>query len=70
MIKELNQKLKKSEQERDSVKDANSDDSEDIDPKKHFEKEQKFYCDVCLYRSTSENEIRMHMRNRHNRHNK
>ena len=67
MIKELKQKLKKSEQERDSAKDANSDDSEDIDPKKHFEKEQKFYCDVCLYRSTSENEVRMHMRNRHNR---
>jgi hypothetical protein len=58
VIKELNQKLKKSEQERDSVKDANSE------PKKHLEKEQRFYCDVCLFSSTSENEVRMHMLNR------
>ena len=40
---------------------------EDSDAKKHLEKEQKNYCDFCLQRSSSQNELYKHVNQRHNK---
>ena len=34
---------------------------------KDAKKQQKFYCDDCLFRSSSQNEFNEHVNNRHNK---
>ena len=52
-------------------KESNKSDlkaSKDSDAKNHLDKEQKFDCDVCLYRSSIQQELKDHMSNRgHNK---
>ena len=55
-------------------KESNKSDlkaSKDSDAKNHLDKEQKFDCDVCLYRSSIQQELKDHMSNRgHNKEHK
>ena len=73
-------KIKENEKENDATNIAKIEDpekesnkcdleaSKDSDAKNHLDKEQKFDCDVCLYRSSIQQELKDHMSNRgHNK---
>ena len=42
-------------------------DNSEMNKIKDAKKQQKFYCDDCLFRSSSQNEFNEHLNNRHNK---